>query len=125
MEITKSINSGKMYWGEGALPVGAEIVGTVKRPNELIAGALILLSNGNHVQGNAGTIRTLAPHEVKDALEAYTFGRPPIYSEAMRQTAIFLPEHMITWLKAQPGGMSETVRKLVQAAMDQAERNII
>lgn len=51
-----------------------------------------------------------------------TFGRPPIYSEAMRQTAIFLPEHMITWLKAQPGGMSETVRKLVQVAIDRTER---
>lgn len=46
-------------------------------------------------------------------------GRPTYYGQPMRQTAIWLPEEMITWLKAQPGTMSETIRELIQKAMDQ------
>lgn len=45
-------------------------------------------------------------------------GRPTLFGEPMRQTAIYLPEHMITWLKAQPGTMSEAVRELIQKAME-------
>lgn len=45
-------------------------------------------------------------------------GRPPIFSKKMKQTAVWLPENMITWLKAQPGSMSEVIRKLIQDAME-------
>lgn len=44
-------------------------------------------------------------------------GRPTYYSQAMRQTAIWLPEHQITWLKSQ-GNMGEVIRNLIQAAID-------
>jgi hypothetical protein len=117
MEITKSINTGKMYWGEVALPSGAEIIGTVTRGTGQ-TGALIQLPNGNYVQGNAGTIRTLAAHEVHAAMDAYTFGRPPLFDEPARRTTITMTDDMIRWLKAQPGGMSDTIRRLVQSAMD-------
>lgn len=45
-------------------------------------------------------------------------GRPPIYDENMEQTGIRLPRNMLEWLKAQPGGMSETIRALVQREME-------
>lgn len=44
-------------------------------------------------------------------------GRPPIYGEKMRQTAIWLPEEMAEWLKDQPGSISETLRGLIAQAM--------
>jgi hypothetical protein len=43
-------------------------------------------------------------------------GRPPLYGESMRQTAVWLPDEMITWLKSQ-GNMSETIRELIEQAM--------
>ena len=46
-------------------------------------------------------------------------GRPPIYDQPMKQTAIWLPDHMIAWLKAQPGTMSETMRRLIETAMQE------
>jgi hypothetical protein len=47
-------------------------------------------------------------------------GRPPMYGDQpMRQTAIYLPEEYIAWLKAQPGSMSDVVRELIKAAMDE------
>jgi len=46
-----------------------------------------------------------------------TPGRPPFYGEKMRQTAIWLPDEMIAWLKTQPGSISETIRSLVEQAM--------
>lgn len=45
-------------------------------------------------------------------------GRPPYYSKKMKQTAVWLTEEMIDWLKSQPGTMSEVIRKLIQDAMD-------
>jgi len=45
-------------------------------------------------------------------------GRPALYDEPMKQTAIYLPEEMLTWLNAQPGNNSETVRALIQEKMD-------
>lgn len=45
--------------------------------------------------------------------------RPTLYNQKMKQTAIWLPEDMINWLKAQNGSMSETVRELIRQAMAQ------
>ena len=47
-------------------------------------------------------------------------GRPTLYGETMRQTAIYLPEEMIAWLNTQSGGMSETIRGLIQDKMTRA-----
>lgn len=44
-------------------------------------------------------------------------GRPTLYGEKMKQTAVWLPDPMMTWLKDQPGGISETIRDLVDQAM--------
>ncbi len=55
------------YWGTGALPTGAEILGTVTR-DEGGTGALIRLASGIYVQGNAQGFRTLDQRAVKDAL---------------------------------------------------------
>lgn len=46
-------------------------------------------------------------------------GRPPLYDEPMKQTAVWLPEHMIAWLKDQPGTMSKAMRRLIDQAMSQ------
>jgi hypothetical protein len=35
----------------------------------------------------------------------------------MRQTGIRLPEYQIAWLKAQPEGVSEKIRELIDKAM--------
>ena len=52
-----------------------------------------------------------------DAVEEEQAGRPPMYGQKMRQTALYLPDEMLAWLKAQPGTASETVRDLVSKAM--------
>jgi hypothetical protein len=52
-----------------------------------------------------------------DVEEAAAPGRPPMFEESMKQTAIYLPENMLDWLKSQPGNMSETVRSLIENAM--------
>ena len=69
MEINKSINQGKMYWGVMPLPAGAELIGTVTRSHR--TGALIRLSAGIYVQGNAGGIRALDQHAITVAIDAY------------------------------------------------------
>lgn len=46
-------------------------------------------------------------------------GRPTLYGEKMKQTAVWLPEPMMTWLKDQPGSISETIRDLIDQAMKQ------
>jgi hypothetical protein len=51
-------------------------------------------------------------------VEEAAAGRPTYYGEAMKQTAVWLPEAMIEWLKSQ-GGMGETMRKLIKNAMEQ------
>lgn len=45
-------------------------------------------------------------------------GRPPLYSEPMKQTAVLLPTEMIEWLSHQPGGMSETIRQMISEKME-------
>ncbi len=40
-----------------------------------------------------------------------------LYGEPMRQTKIWLPETMITWLNKQPSSMGETIRALIEGAM--------
>lgn len=44
-------------------------------------------------------------------------GHPTHYGEPMKQTAVWLPQAMIDWLKTQPGTMSDTVRGLIEQAM--------
>lgn len=53
----------------------------------------------------------------KQTPQTQDMGRRTLYGETMKQTAIFLPKHMLDWLKSQPGTMSETVRDLVDEAM--------
>jgi len=43
-------------------------------------------------------------------------GRPTYYDQPMKQTAIWLPEDMIAWLKTK-GSMSEAIRELIKQAM--------
>lgn len=57
----------KMYWGEMRLPQGAESLGTVKTDDGK-TGALIKLSSGVYVRGNAGGIVTLPQTDVMQAL---------------------------------------------------------
>lgn len=45
-------------------------------------------------------------------------GRPTFYSKKMKQTAVWLTDEMIEWLKSQPGTMSVVIRKLIQDAMN-------
>lgn len=52
-----------------------------------------------------------------DAVVEEPEGRPSYYGQPMKQTAVWLPEEMTTWLKQQPGNMSETVRSLIENAM--------
>lgn len=64
----------KMYWGIMPLPQGAQALGTITRDDEVIAGALILLSSGIYVQGNAGGIRSLPQNEVKKLIASSDIG---------------------------------------------------
>lgn len=62
-------------------------------------------------------------NKLKSKHEAFTMdeeqqGRPPIFDEPMKQTAIWLPKEMIKWLKSQPGTMSEVIRNLIKQAMN-------
>lgn len=63
----KSGGNWRLYWGTMPLPDGAEAIGTIIRSTG--KGALIRLSNGNYVQGNAGGIRTLDSREVEKMLD--------------------------------------------------------
>jgi len=60
MKTTGNKKLGRMYWGPGPLPQGAELLGTVTRPN-MEAGALLRMPTGRLVQGNAGCLRTVPP----------------------------------------------------------------
>lgn len=67
LKVTKSGNW-QLYWGYTPLPANAEAIGVVQRET-LETGALIRLSTGIYVQGNAGSIRTLPQRDVKEAIE--------------------------------------------------------
>jgi len=43
-------------------------------------------------------------------------GHPTLYDKKMIQTAVWLPEEMLIWLKKQ-GNASEKVRNLIKSAM--------
>jgi hypothetical protein len=66
LKVTKSGNW-QLYWGYIPLPANAEVVGVVQRET-LETGALIRLSTGVYVQGNAGAIRSLDQRQVSEAL---------------------------------------------------------
>jgi fructose-1,6-bisphosphatase/inositol monophosphatase family enzyme len=67
LKVSKNGNW-RLYWGNGPLPASAVSFGLVQR-DTLETGALIQLSTGIYVQGNAGATRTLDQREVKAALE--------------------------------------------------------
>jgi len=62
----------------------------------------------------------VAYEEAFDAVveEAADRGRPTYYDRPMRQTAIWLPEIMIEWLKSHDKSMSEVMRDLIKSRMD-------
>lgn len=66
LKVTKTGNW-QIYWGFTPLPAGAQAIGTVQRET-LETGALIQLSTGIYVQGNATAIRTLDQRQVAEAL---------------------------------------------------------
>ncbi len=61
------------------------------------------------------------PVEYEQAFDAVveeaSAGRPTYFDQPMKQTAVWLPEEMIAWLKTQPEGMGATLRALIQQAM--------
>jgi len=65
MLTIKKSGNWKLYWGVMPLPAGAEAIGVVTHNG---TGALIRLTNGNYVQGNAGGIRSLPQLEVEWAM---------------------------------------------------------
>jgi len=69
MEIIRNQHRGKMYWGADPFPAGSEFVGLVFR-DEYDQGALVRLSSGEYVQGNAGSFRMLDQRQVAKALLA-------------------------------------------------------
>ncbi len=86
-------------------------------------------------QGELDTIRALSESEAMELydvlpvhvveygdafgviVEEASAGRPPLYDEAMKRVIVALPDEMLVWLRAQPDGISGTVRQLVSAAM--------
>ena len=52
-----------------------------------------------------------------DHIEVTKVGRPSIYDKPMKQTALWLTDEMIEWLKAQPGSMSEQLRSMIEEKM--------
>ena len=46
-------------------------------------------------------------------------GRPPLYEQPMKQTAIYLSPNQLEWLKAQSGSMSEMVRRMIDEAIQE------
>lgn len=68
MKFSKSANW-QLYWGAMPLPVNSEALGVVTRTTGE-SGALIRLSTGVYVQGNAGGIRNLPQGDVQAALDA-------------------------------------------------------
>jgi len=50
-------------------------------------------------------------------VEEAAAGRPAYFGQPMKQTALWLPDEMIAWLKSQPGGMSDAIRSLINQAM--------
>jgi len=54
----------------------------------------------------------------KRYVEEASLGRPTYYDKPMTQTAVWLPDEMIAWLKEQPGGMGEKIRELIKQAME-------
>lgn len=54
---------------------------------------------------------------LKNASAMTGMGRPTFYAEAMKQTSIYLPDHMLGWLKSQGDNVSETIRNIIDEAM--------
>jgi hypothetical protein len=44
-------------------------------------------------------------------------GRPTLYDEKLIQTAVWLTQDMIDWLRQEPGSASEIMRKLIEEKM--------
>ena len=73
---------------------------------------------------SASSVYEKLPHKLVKFKDAFSqshdehFGRPPLFSKTMKQASVWLTEEMITWLSKQPNSMSQTLRDLIQDAMD-------
>lgn len=70
MTIDKQ-GSWRLYWGSAPLPIGSEAVGVVARDSGV--GALIRMSTGVYVQGNAGCLRSLPQRVVRQCVRGTEF----------------------------------------------------
>ncbi len=61
MKTDTNTKQGRMYWGPGPLPHGAELVGTVTRDNGGTGALLRMRAAGRMMQGNAGALQGLPP----------------------------------------------------------------
>ncbi|MGV1048215.1 MAG: hypothetical protein ACOYD4_06800 [Solirubrobacterales bacterium] len=88
--------NGYFYWGGAPLPAGSEMLGVVTR-GEFDHGALIKLTSGIYVQGNASVTRSLSQDEVATALSRRA-GRPATGTQR-RKINMTLPESEIEQLR--------------------------
>ena len=61
MQTDTNTKRGRLYWGPGPLPHGAEFVGTVRRAPGDEGALLRMTATGRMMQGNAGALRSLPP----------------------------------------------------------------
>lgn len=55
--------------------------------------------------------------EAFDTVVEEAAGRPSLYDKPMKQTAVWLTEEMIEWIKTQPGSMSDQLRDMIEEKM--------
>lgn len=63
------------------------------------------------------------PVNAADPGNRRTAGRPAHLPDSVRMTAVMLERDTIEWAKAQPGGLSATLRRLLHEAKSRAERD--
>ena len=72
-----------LYWGAMPLPSGAVCLGLRRDLGDM--GAVLLLSSGAYIQGNAGAIRVLDEYEVPRALLSDVQERHGLTNKAMAE----------------------------------------
>ena len=55
--------------------------------------------------------------EAFDTVVEEAAGRPALYDKPLKQTAVWLTEEMLEWLKAQSGSMSDQLRAMIEEKM--------
>lgn len=105
----------RLYWGAMPIPSGAEAMGTVTRDGH-DTGALLSIG-GRYVQGNAGTLKSLPPREVRAALgKLRSPGRP--WPEGPRRTeriVVAVTEGEKATVEAAAAAAGEPVAEYVRA----------